>query len=202
MAKPLHPGTRRPPPGNPPPPKPPPPAGVGVTDGIAPLCEVAAVATVEKSGAASAAPKPSVATRAMASFGTYAQQGKGQDRHDAERAGHRHEGTQGREPVGRAPEEDVAPHHRRGQAGGQADAPDPAGPALPQAHGGDADERAERRRQGHRVVGVDDALGQADDEADAHERAAPEQESGAFAVGATRPQRDDQQNGAHHQRAG
>jgi len=37
---------------------------------MAPLCAVAAVATVEKSGAASAAPRPSVATAAMASFGS------------------------------------------------------------------------------------------------------------------------------------
>src|SRR6202034_4277437 len=59
------------PPGPPPPPgKPPSPLGVGVTDGIAPLCGVSAVATVEKSGAANAAPRPSAATSAMASFGT------------------------------------------------------------------------------------------------------------------------------------
>ena len=91
----------------------------------------------------------------------------------AERADHDHEGTQRREPVRRAPEEDVAPDHRGGQAGGQADAPDPARPALPQAHGADADQRAERRRQGHRVVGVDDPLGQADDEADARPASRP-----------------------------
>ena len=48
-----------------------------------------------------------------------------------------------------------------------------AGAALPQPHGGDADQRAERRGQGHRVVGVDDALGQADDEPDARPASRP-----------------------------
>ena len=131
-----------------------------------------------------------------------AQQREGQDRDDTERADHRHEGAEGGEPVGGAAEEDVAPDDRRGQAGGQADAAGPAVTALPEPHGGDADERAERRGEGDGVVGVDDALGQADDEPDAHERAAPQQERGAFAIGATGPDGDDEQDGAHHQRAG
>ena len=154
---------------------------------MAPLCGVAAVATVEKSGAARAAPKPSEATRAMASFGSVTQQREGENGHDAQRAHDGHEGTQGGEPIGGAAEEDVAPDDRRGEPRGQADAPDPGGPALPQAHGADADQCAERRRERHGVVGVDDALGQADDEADAHEGAAPEQEPGALTIGATGP---------------
>ena len=182
------------------PPKP--PDAVGVTDGMAPVCGVAAVATVEKSGAASAAPRPSVATSA-----------DGQLRDGAASSGsarmattpsvpdHGHEGPQRREPVGGAPEEDVAPDDRGGEARGQADAPDPGGPALPQAHGADADEGAERWRQRHRVVGVDDPLGQADDEADAHQRAAPEQEPGALAIGAAGPDGDDEQHGAHDEGA-
>ena len=131
-----------------------------------------------------------------------AQQRQRQDGDDPERAHDRHEGTEGGEPVRRAPEEHVAPDHRRGQAGGQADAPDPAVAALPEAHGGDPDQCAERRGQGDRVVGVDDALGQADDESDAHQGAAPQQESGPLAVGAAGPQGDDEEDGTHHQRAG
>ena len=64
------------PPGKPPPGPPAPPAGVGVADGMAPVCGVAAVATVEKSGAASAAPKPSVATSTMATFGMLRSSGR------------------------------------------------------------------------------------------------------------------------------
>src|SRR6516165_10843088 len=73
------PNARRNPPGppaNPPPGPPCPPAGVGVTEGMAPSCGVAAVATVEKNGAARAAPSPSTATRPTATFGTARTRGR------------------------------------------------------------------------------------------------------------------------------
>ena len=103
---------------------------------------------------------------------------------------------------GGAPEKDVAPHHRGAEACGQADPARQGAAALPEAHGGDPDEAAERRREGHQVVRVDDALGQADDEAGGDERSAPQQQCGALAVGAAGPDGDGEQDGAHHERAG
>ena len=140
---------------------------------MAPLCGVAAVATVEKSGAARAAPRPSTDTAAMASLGDRPQQREGQDGHDAEDAGHQHEGAQGGNQFEVRPKQHVTPPDRGGQAGGQADAADPGGTALPQAHGGDADQPTQRRRQGDRVVRVDDALAQRDGEADARPASRP-----------------------------
>ena len=61
------------------------------------------------------------------------QQREGQDGDDTERAHHRHEGAEGGEPVRGAAEEHVAPDHRGGQAGGQAD------PSRPRSRGAATD---------------------------------------------------------------
>ena len=61
---------------------------------------------------------------------------------------------------------------------------------------------ARGRRQGDQVIGVDNALSQADDQAGANERAAKQQQRGALAVGAAGANGDDQKDCAHHQRSG
>ena len=57
----------------------------------------------------------------------------------------------------------------------------------PQGRGAHADQRADGRGQGHRVVRVDDPLGEAEDQRRDEQPAAPQQDGGARAVGPRRP---------------
>ena len=92
-----------------------------------------------------------------------------------------------REPgseAGAAPEQDGRPDARRADGDGE-HAPRPGSRApVPEQHAAHAHERADRRRERDRVVGVDDPGREAEDQRGDGERAAPEQQRRARAVGA------------------
>ena len=90
---------------------------------------------------------------------------------------------QGRVPR-RAPAED---HERPGDGGqdgcGQGQAGKDLPPPEPQGGGAHADQGADGRRQGHRVVGVDDPLGEAEDAAGQEQPATEEEERRPYPIG-------------------
>jgi len=134
-------------------------------------------------------------------FGNGAQQGEGDDGGGAEYPAHQHHKAQEGEPVRSAVEQEEPPDRRGHERGGEADPTYPRGAALPQPHGADPHEAGQRRRQGDGVVGVDDALAQADDQPGADERPAEEQQGGALAVRPLGPDGEDEQHGTHEEGA-
>ena len=92
--------------------------------------------------------------------------------------------AQPRVPLRRAPEQVEGPDRRGEHDAREHRARRHVVAPLPQHAAGHADERADRRREGHGVVLVDDPLAEAEHESGDEEPAAPEDERGAHAVGA------------------
>src|SRR3989440_5880042 len=73
---------------------------------------------------------------------------------------------------------------------------------LPQVHGAHADQSANRRSQGDRVIGVDDSLGETEDRADQEQTAAPNEEGRANVVGPWTAEREQQRGAEQNHRPG
>ena len=73
---------------------------------------------------------------------------------------------------------------------------------LPQVHGAHADQSANRRSQGDRVIGVDDSLGETEDRAGQEQTAAPEEEGRANVVGPRTAEREQQRGTEQNHRPG
>ena len=115
-------------------------------------------------------------------------------------ADHEHGRAQPRHPVGAAAEQHGRPQHGGERGDGQGAGGVRAGAAAPQLDHADADERADRRGQGDRVVLVDDALAEAEGEPGDHEPAAPDERRGPGAVGAHGPDGEHQQGDQQDER--
>src|SRR2546430_12681524 len=73
---------------------------------------------------------------------------------------------------------------------------------LPQVHGAHADQSANRRSQGDRVIGVDDSLGETEDRAGQEQTAAPNEEGRANDVGPWMAEREQQRGAEQNHRSG
>ena len=102
-------------------------------------------------------------------------------------------------PVGRAPQQHPRPDGGHGHGPGQPPAGHRAPAHLPQAGGAHADQRADGRGQGDGVVGVEDALHEAEDHAGDDQPPAPEGERGPGPVGPRRPPGQPQPGGQQQQ---
>ncbi len=103
------------------------------------------------------------------------------DRRDADDD---HERSQPRMPVGRPVQQDVRPCGRGGDRGRQDQAGHEMVVSAPQMGAADTDDGSDRRRKRHRVVRVDDPLGEAQRDTGDDQPATPEQERGTGPVGA------------------
>ena len=131
-----------------------------------------------------------------------AQPRESEDGQGTEGSGHRDDEAEPGEPGRSAIQQHDAPDGGDHQGPREGRSTHPRGAPLPQRHGAHADQGAQRWRQGDRVVGVDDALRQADGQPDAGQAATPEQEGGPFVVGALGPPREKQHHGAQEEGPG